>query len=231
MLENHKTQNEETCEECKDTIATVSSKGKAARESRERTIRNFCQDCINDSPVIQQVPIKLSPTFERKQHILGELVKFSVLKFDRIESGKALPFTRPNGTKIGVKTTPDQIPLMTLSSARIKYDRKTDGLTVDVRCKDAKLDAGDDKEQAEVLREAYEDAKQNNMYVYIQAQETDNRYWKNWDNEEIDVKMCQKLSAGICLLHILGCKHNNNIQIKFTHTHQRKKKVINTRFM
>ena len=30
--------------------------------------------------------IKLSHTFDRKKHILGELVKFSVLKFDRIES-------------------------------------------------------------------------------------------------------------------------------------------------
>ena len=95
ILETHKEKNEQTCDECKDTIATVDNKGQAARQSREKTIRKYCQDCIDDSPVIEKVPIKLYHTFDRKSHILNELVKFSV-KLDRIESGKHLPFTRLN---------------------------------------------------------------------------------------------------------------------------------------
>ena len=222
MLEDHKAGNEKACETCKETIGSEPNKGKVARQAREAKIRKYCQDCIDESPVIQEVPIKLAHTFDRKRYILGELTKFSVLKFDPIEKGKHLPYTRLNSEvvdhvrKVGVKITADQIPLMALSSASIKYDRKSGNLSVDVKCKDAILDAGDDKEQEEALRAAYNDAKRDKMYVYIQAQESNDRSWNNWDNEEIAVKMCQKLSAGTasCFLHFLWVANKKNITIK-----------------
>ena len=71
-------------------------------------------------------------TFDKKKtiYISDELVRFYALRFDRIESGKHLPFTRINAKivnnkrNVGTKITPDQVPLMTISGLLMKYNKK-----------------------------------------------------------------------------------------------------------
>ena len=203
-LNTHKDKNEETCDQCKDTIASVDNKEKSERVSREKTIRGFCQGCIDDSPVIQKVPISLRHTFDRKKHILDEIAKFSLLKFDRFDSGKHLPFTRLNTTivnnkkNIGARISPKDVPLMEISTVTFKAERGSKRLVADIKCKDTKIRIDDDKEKEENMIEQYNNVKQNNTFVYVQVQQNNDRSWKNFDSvepEEVTYKKCVLLSS------------------------------------
>ena len=130
------------------------------------------------------------------------MVNFSYLKFDRIEYGKLLPFERldavvvnhPRSIKDSKKIAPFKIPLMIITCISTKYDRQNERIVVDIRCKDVKIDIGDDKEAEEAMLKAYKRVKTNDTYVYVQLQNNNNRNWKRWDDEQIDVKYCKKLS-------------------------------------
>ena len=150
LLENHKDKNEDTCERCKEIIATVDIKDISDRESRAKTIHNICTECIDATPTIQSVPIKLDMTFtmDRKRHILDELIKFGSLKFESMESGTHLPFTRLNTTLVNdikyigsdIDCAPKNIPLMEISSTSLKFDPKCERqLIVNINCRDGKI--------------------------------------------------------------------------------------------
>ena len=63
-----------------------------------------------------------------------------------------------------------------------------------IDCRDVKIDIGDDKEE-EAMAEAYECVKENETYICIELRGDKDKYWNNWDCEEINIRYCRKISS------------------------------------
>ena len=77
---------------------------------------------------------------------------------------------------------------------------------IEFRCKDSNIsnisnenDEYKKYDEEEILKK-YTEVKNNDTYIHLQLQPTNDKNWKNWDNEEIDTQSCHKLSSRKCII-------------------------------
>ena len=204
MLKLHKHKIQKTFEECEDINININTtvdnnKSNAVRQLREKTIVDKCQNCVEDSPLIHKIPINLHRTFDRKQYIIDEIMKFGLPQFDT----RANEIGKHQRSKVSVDV--NNIPLMIIVCTSLSFDTIEQKFEINIRCRDPKIkfkdscEGKDSKEEKEaIMREVYNDMKNNNTCVYIQIKKTYDANWNNWDDEKIDITICRKMSSCMC---------------------------------